>query len=102
MVWVPGDVVMADAMHGWMPNACPTSDCYGPELLTTADGGATWQSLAVPSNFARTMHSGAEYSLVTAGIGFVVVSGEFQALPTFFKTDDGGRTFTAFTPRLTG
>jgi hypothetical protein len=100
MVWGAGDVLLADSDHAWLPDACPTDQCYGSELLVTSNGGRTWQALPVPSAFSPSMHGSRIYSLVTPTLGFVVVSNEFQDGPTYYKTTDGGRTFIPFTPRF--
>jgi photosystem II stability/assembly factor-like uncharacterized protein len=100
LVWGAGDLVMSDPLHGWLPNACPTDACYGPQLLNTVDGGTSWQVLDTPTAFAPNMHGSRIYSLVTPTLGFVVVSNEFQPASSYFKTTDGGRTFQSFVPRL--
>jgi photosystem II stability/assembly factor-like uncharacterized protein len=100
VVWGVGDVLLADADHAWLPDACPTDQCYGSQLLVSSNGGSTWQELPVPSAFSPNMHASRTYSLVTPTLGFVVVWNEFQNGPTYYKTTDGGRTFSPFTPRF--
>ena len=100
LVWGAGDALMADADHAWLPDACPTDQCGGPALLVTSNGGVSWQPLAMPRELWPNMHGSRIYSLVSATVGFVVVSNEFQASPVFYRTTDGGHTFGAFSPKF--
>jgi len=76
-------------------------DSYSPWLLVTTDAGATWASLKLPLGLGPSMHGGREYEFVDPQVGFVAAWDEFAPATRFYRTGDGGRSFTQFTPKLT-
>ena len=106
IVWGGVDIQMPDPDHGFLPDACLTDQCDSPELLTTSDGGATWQQLSLPRALWPNMHAERFYQFVTATVGFAVAtspglaSAAESAPATFYSTMDGGHTFSSFTPAL--
>ena len=88
-----------DAEHAWTLRAGPGSHTGGQAdavsllVYRTSDAGRTWQSAALPGNFA-----GAQLSLLFAGAsdGFLVsVDLTTDGRTTVYRTSDGGRTWTA-------
>jgi hypothetical protein len=64
--------------------------------------GGQWSQLTLRKELWPNMHGSREYSLVSPTTGFAVASNEFQAAPSYFKTTDGGQSFSEFTPQLLG
>jgi photosystem II stability/assembly factor-like uncharacterized protein len=97
-----------DPEHAWLPYSVlegrPHSGGPAP-LLTTADGGVTWTQLALPAGLSPNLHAHRTFQLATPEVGYAVAEpaegfGARSEPPTFFRTDDGGRTFTQFLPLL--
>jgi photosystem II stability/assembly factor-like uncharacterized protein len=104
--WSMGSVVrgagaiLLDMTHSWVPygcaGACPTGP--GSTLLTTDNGGVQWTASALPSEVGPNMHASRNFVLVTPTVGFVLATQASGSQTRFFRTTDGGRTFSAFVP----
>jgi photosystem II stability/assembly factor-like uncharacterized protein len=82
-------------LDGWLTDPQPAS------LLITADAGLSWEAVALPANLAPTGGTQArEFELVTQTLGFAVTWTPSAPDPKFYRTDDGGRSFVSFVPRL--
>ena len=88
-----------DAEHAWTLRAGPGSHTGGQAdavsllVYRTSDAGRTWQSAALPGNFA-----GAQLSLLfaSASDGYLVtIALGTDGRTTVFRTFDGGATWTA-------
>ncbi len=93
------ELLTVDAQHAWT-TGCPNEACDTFGLLATADAGADWQRFDLPRELQPNMHGSRIYSFVTPTLGFVTASNEFTPASGFYKTTDGGRTFTAIQPVL--
>ena len=113
--WTPGTVVgvsggavsFGDAFHAWAPLGCLTP-CNSPlpvVLLHTSDAGITWDSLPIPSALGPNRHGFQQFNFVSSVVGFGTswLAGPGGSNPTRndFRTNDGGRTWMPFSPRLT-
>jgi photosystem II stability/assembly factor-like uncharacterized protein len=101
-----GDTPFISPGETWIANACiglcPSWEGTPSLLLHLDDGAAQWTS----SPLAETLdlgglHATHQFQFINAADGFDQTSGEFSS-PKFYRTDDGGKTWTAFTPRLVG
>jgi photosystem II stability/assembly factor-like uncharacterized protein len=92
--------IEADLRDAWLPYACLGSCGRTPLLLRTQDGGAHWTALRLPARLGPNLHGGVRFQLVSASAGFAVEQQEFDPRTHFYRTTDGGRTFTEFQPRL--
>lgn len=105
VIWGIGLVQMPDSEHAFAPDGCLTDQCDGPKMLVTSDGGMSWRQLGLPQALWPNMHAARLYQFVSPTIGFAVALSAGVGIgpapaPTFFKTTDGGHTFTAFVPTL--
>jgi photosystem II stability/assembly factor-like uncharacterized protein len=74
----------------------------GDVFYTTSDGGQTWT--AVPQGVHFTQN-GAAIDFVSPGTGFAWILGgdaPGSSAPAMYETTDAGRTWTSFSPRVTG
>ncbi len=100
------DLPLLSQGHAWIVNAC-IGFCLSWEglptlLLHTDDGGMHWTSTPLSAPLVLGgLHASHQFQFVNAEDGFDLTSGEFTR-PAFYRTTDGGRTWTAFTPRLIG
>lgn len=82
-------------LDGWLTDPQPAS------LLITSDAGLSWAAVALPANLVPTGGTQArEFELVTQTLGFAVTWTASAPDPKFYRTDDGGRSFVSFVPRL--
>ena len=95
-----GGLLMPDADHAWMPDACLSDQCSSAQLLVTSDGGAHWQQLPLPQALWPNMHGSRFYSLVSPSVGYVVATNGMAGTVDYYESVDGGRTFISFTPRF--
>jgi photosystem II stability/assembly factor-like uncharacterized protein len=102
LVWGAGEILVVDAEHVWLPDACATDQCSSPLLFTTADSGSTWRSFQLPQELWPNMHGSQIFSVATPLEAFVVIANEFEPAPKYFRTTDGGQSFSQFSPRVVG
>lgn len=100
------DVYFADARDGWAlgDGRCASSartDC--PALLATADGGASWRSLTVPTGLVSTFDSascGTNGDLSGPCVDAVLFAdasnGYLWSLHEIYWTTDGGSTWSRY------
>lgn len=106
--WSVGSVVrgagaiLLDMTHSWVPYGCvgACSIGLGSTLLTTDDGGIRWTAAPLPDELGPNMHASRNFVLVAPTVGFVLATQASGSQTRFFRTTDGGRTFTAFVPRF--
>jgi photosystem II stability/assembly factor-like uncharacterized protein len=90
-----------DPEHGVLVSA-GSQGTIGTVFYTTSDGGQTW--VAVPQGVHFTQ-LGAAIDFVSPLVGFAwVLGGDTQGSspPSVYQTTDSGRTWAAFSPRVTG
>jgi photosystem II stability/assembly factor-like uncharacterized protein len=107
-MWAEGSLVRGG---GWGLQAVSAAEAFltggwlldssSPWLLVTNDQGATWASLKLPLYLGPTMHGSRDYQFIDSQIGFVIAWDEFAPTMRYYKTMDGGRSFTQFKPTLT-
>jgi photosystem II stability/assembly factor-like uncharacterized protein len=103
---VRGDPPIVSSGAAWIVDGCiglcPSWNGLPTLLLYTGDGGIHWTSstLAAPLVLGG-LHASHQFQFVNTEDGFDLTSGEFNR-PMFYRTADGGKTWTAFTPRLVG
>ncbi len=78
-----------DAQHGWVLVADP-KDMLKGTLYRTADGGASWDSIAVPFGGGDMKFLDAKNGWMMAGLGAAMGS---MAIAVY-RTNDGGSTWT--------
>jgi photosystem II stability/assembly factor-like uncharacterized protein len=89
------DLVFLDPDNGWLINT-------RGEVHRTTDGGATWQPLAQFPNviFPRCI------GMASPSLGWIgnlnVTAGRIVPDSSLFETDDGGRSWTNISDRITG
>jgi len=89
-----------DGAHAWLLDGWLT-DPQPASLLITSDSGLSWAAVALPANLAPTGGTQArEFQLVTQTLGFAVTWTASAPDPKFYRTDDGGRSFMSFVPRV--
>ncbi len=101
--------VLAGTDVAWAPYSCLTScvvsDEYPDDFLFTTNGGHTWSHSTLPAGMAE-MGIPEDFEFVTPRVGFEVnIDGRDALAPatyTYFRTSDGGRTWTQFYPRMRG
>jgi len=95
---VGGDIVFSDAQHGFLgPGA------RGDELFSTADGGQTWQAVALASPSAELARTSSRVSLPAFsdrehGLLVRTYSNDQGTTSVRYATADGGATWTAAAP----
>jgi photosystem II stability/assembly factor-like uncharacterized protein len=83
-----------DITHAWLFDPSSSS------LLLTSDAGITWETVRLPRYLTMPKGGCMTVQLVTQTIGFAMVCTEPTPDPKFYRSEDGGHTFQAFTPRL--
>jgi photosystem II stability/assembly factor-like uncharacterized protein len=94
-----GEVTASGPDHMWIPYATLNQNAPA-SLLGTSNGGGSWSSITLPSRLEPNLHGSRTFQFVTPHLGFAVASQEFVHGVRFYRTVDGGRTFTEFFPRL--
>jgi len=84
----PDATYFVNAEEGWLED--------GSNLYVTDDSGRTWTTLHVPTL------GGLDFLTTTRGWSFLPAPGPWTGPATFFQTTDGGRTWTAVTPTISG
>jgi photosystem II stability/assembly factor-like uncharacterized protein len=94
----PGETWIANACIG----LCPSWHGTPSLLLHIDDGAAQWTAspLALTLDLGG-LHATHQFQFINAEDGFDQTSSEFNS-PKFYRTENGGMTWTAFTPRLVG
>jgi photosystem II stability/assembly factor-like uncharacterized protein len=90
-----------DPEHGVMVSA-GSQGTIGTVFYTTSDGGQTWAAVPQGVHFTQL---GAAIDFVSPVVGFAwIVGGDAQGSspPAVYETTNAGRTWTAFSPRITG
>jgi photosystem II stability/assembly factor-like uncharacterized protein len=101
---IGSDLPVLSQGETWLVNAC-IGLCKSWEgtpslLLHTDDEGTHWTSSPLASPLVLGgLHASHAFQFVDAEDGFDVTSGEFNR-PMFYRTTDGGVTWSAFTPRF--
>ena len=86
-----------DTRHGLIVSA-GAQGSIGPVFYVTSDGGSTWAPIRQGMRFH---HIGFTLDFVSPLTGFAwVIAPDLAGTQRMFTTDNGGRTWTAFTPRL--
>jgi hypothetical protein len=88
-----------DASHAWLLDGWLTDPAIA-SLLATADSGATWRTYPLPPFLTFTGAGSRAIQLVTSTLGFTEIWPSTEPQPRFYKTDDGGLTFTPFSPQF--
>lgn len=102
---VRGDPPLVSPGEAWVVEGCigicPSWSGTPVLLLHTSDLGAHWTSSPLATALVLGgLHADHQFQFVNSQVGFDITAGEFE--PTrYYRTDDGGITWTAFTPRLT-
>lgn len=93
--------MMVDLTHAFVPFGClVTAPCEG-DILRTGDGGSHWDAYPLPAGLKPNMHASRSFDFVDATHGFAIATQPLAGpQPTFYRTNDGGRTFVIFRPRL--
>lgn len=90
-----GDVTFADAKHGWWWSSERASQtAFRGFLYRTIDGGATWSSVALPTNVAALFDSGWEFShmqFLTSQLGWGLMMRDSAS--QLLQTTDGGMSW---------
>jgi photosystem II stability/assembly factor-like uncharacterized protein len=105
---VRGDPPLASPGETWVVigciGFCPSWTGTPYLLLHTADGGLTWASTPLPVRLTVPIFHGSDrFQFVNARVGFDLtesVSSE-SVQRAYYRTHDGGVTWTTFTPRIT-
>jgi photosystem II stability/assembly factor-like uncharacterized protein len=99
-------LVAVDPTVAWVPDGC-IGGCAShanqqPALLHTTDGGLHWVAETLPSALGPNLHGSQIFGFVNAQVGFAVTTQEnLGGGPVFvhyYRTDDGGKHWTAFSP----
>ncbi len=93
------DMESVDASHAWLLDGWLTDPAV-PSLLSTADSGATWDTYPLPPFLTLTGAGSRSFQLVTPTLGFAEISKSTEPQPRFYRTEDGGLTFTPFSPQF--
>lgn len=92
-----------DPLHSWTVG-CLDEECSSVGLLATRDGGVRWNLYPMRPELGPNMHGSQFYSFVTADLGVVSVTNDMAAsrgsYSKYYRTTDGGETFSQFTPRV--
>jgi photosystem II stability/assembly factor-like uncharacterized protein len=83
-----------DITHAWLLDTSASS------LLLTSDAGITWETVRLPPYLTMPRGGGMTVQLVTKTTGYAMIWTEPTPDPKFYRSEDGGHTFQAFTPRL--
>jgi len=107
--WTPNPTVLENDQntvlsHQVLDFVSPT-DAFvacGSDLCVTHDGAKTWQKLPASLNFSYV--EGKTYvnwfTFTSLNAGWATTSSPDGSVSTFWRTTDGGMTWTEFTPRL--
>lgn len=93
------DMESVDASHAWLVDGWLTDPAI-PSLLSTADSGATWNTYPLPRFLTLSGTGSRAFRLVTPTLGFAEIWASTETQPSFYRTDDGGLTFTPFSPQF--
>lgn len=97
-----GVAAASDAEHIWLAGGFLDGMVPAPYLLTTSDAGRHWNALAMLPSMRPSLHGETMFQFVTASDGFAVTNQGMTGVVAFYRTTDGGRTFSQFVPRLAG
>ncbi len=107
--WVSGPMVypgsggmalLPDGLHGWLPFGCLQPCGHQTTMLRTDDGGQHWTQFPLPVRLGPNLHGLRTFELASRTVGFATSSEEFDPKLRFYRTDDGGLTFSEFMPML--
>jgi photosystem II stability/assembly factor-like uncharacterized protein len=102
---VRGDPPLISPGEAWVVEGCigtcPSWSGTPVLLLHTSDLGVHWTSSPLATALALGgLHADHDFQFVNSQVGFDITAGEFE--PTrYYRTVDGGISWSAFTPRLT-
>jgi hypothetical protein len=82
-----------DTTHAWLLDTSASS------LLLTSDAGITWETVRLPP-YLMPRGGSMSFQLVTHTTGFAMIWTAPTPDPKFYRTEEGGHTFQAFTARL--
>jgi photosystem II stability/assembly factor-like uncharacterized protein len=92
--------------EAWIANACigfcPSWDGSPAVLLNTVDAGQHWTAIPIAEKLVPGGFGGSHtFAFVNSMTGYDVTStGNLSGTPAYYRTNDGGKTWTQFTPRL--
>jgi photosystem II stability/assembly factor-like uncharacterized protein len=107
--WVSGPMVfgggggmalLPDGLHGWLPFGCLQPCGHQTVMLRTGDGGLHWMQLFLRAELGANRHGTRSFELASPTVGFATSSQALGSTLRFFRTADGGTTFSEFTPML--